>query len=152
MAHSLHWIVERRVMLTTFHGSVSADELKGFIAEVREQAAEGIPLVHHISNSLDLQRVEFSLATARNLTSALDMMREITWQVDINRNPMNRMFANIISQFANVRTRTFPTPQEAVDFLKKIDPTLTEADWKLHLLADDDYKPTSATDNEESVS
>lgn len=139
MPYTIDWLVDRRVILTTFYGSITADELKEFITEVREKAADGIPLVHHISNSLSLRKVEFSLGTARNLVGALDMLKVLSWQIDINKNPINRMFANIIAQFAGMRTRTFSTPEEAVQFLKDIDPTLADdAIWHLELLKDDD--------------
>lgn len=138
MPYTIDWIVERRIILTTFYGSITADELKEFIAEVRAKAADGIPLVHHISNSLSLRGVEFSLGTARNLVGALDMLKELTWQIDINTNPINRMFANIIAQFAGMRTRTFKTPEEAVDFLRTNDPTLQDTEWNMALLEDTD--------------
>lgn len=144
MSHTIHWLVEDRVILTTFHGIISADELKQFTDTVVEKAAAGTPPVYHVSNSLDLQSVEFSLGTARNMIGAREMLRYMAWQIDINTNPVNRMFANIISQFASMRTRTFREPQEAVDFIKSIDPSLTDATWHMELLTDDTSEQSSS--------
>jgi hypothetical protein len=135
MPHIISWIVKDRVVLTDFHGVISADELKTFINTVLPLAKTGTPPVHHLSNSLKMERVEFSIATARNLIAAAGMVKEFTWQVDINTNRANHMVAYILSNLVNVRTRTFPTPEEAVAFLKDIDPTLAAAGWNLDLLS-----------------
>jgi len=131
MPHEMRWLVDKRVVLTTFHGNITAEELTQFVTEIKAYIADGTPLVHHISNSLDLQKVEFSLGTISSVAKAASIIGQLGWQVDVNINPINRMFANLGSQFANIRTRTFATQQEAIDFLKENDTTLAELVWKI---------------------
>ena len=130
MPHKIQWLVQDRVIYSEFEGVISGEELQAFIGEVRGLVAEGTPMVDHISNSLQLERVTFSLATAQSLASAVDMIKEIGWQVDINQNTINKMFAGITSQFARVRFRTFATYDEAIIFLQHNDDTLAGLDWK----------------------
>jgi len=130
MPHTLSWLVDDRVLMTRFHGVITSGELGTFIEEVLTRARTGTPMVHHISDSVALERVEFSLSTARTLLKGRQLVNELGWQIDINRNPINKMFAGIISQFAGVRTRTFPTLQEAFRFLSANDTTLSHVDWE----------------------
>ncbi len=130
MPYTTSWLIKDRVVYSEFHGAVSSDELATFIEQVLDLAKAGTGMVHHISNSLDLQKLEFSLKTAQTLVKGRKLTTEITWQVDINRNPINRWFADFLSQFVGVRTRTFPTLTEAFEFLKAQDPTLADVDWE----------------------
>lgn len=129
MPHKIIWVVDKRVLLTTFNGVITAEELSRFIADVRAEIKQGTPLVHHISNSLGMEKVQFSLKTLQTLTSAVKMTGELGWQVDINQNPMNKFFANLGGQFVRLRTRTFSTLDEAIAFLKDVDETLNAARW-----------------------
>lgn len=129
MPHTTQWIVEKRVLYSVFHGKITAEELHLFINAVRSEIREGTPMVHHISNSLDLERVEMSLATFKNLTGAYKMAGELGWQVDISRNRLNRMFVSMATQFTNVRSRGVENFDDAVEFLKRVDDTLADATW-----------------------
>lgn len=130
MPHTVSWLVDDRVLMTQFQGVITGAELGTFIEEVLTLARTGTPMVHHISDSMALERVEFSLGTARNLLKGRQLVSELGWQIDINRNPINKMFAGIISQFAGVRTRTVPTMADAFQFLGQNDMTLAHVDWK----------------------
>lgn len=131
MPHEIQWLVEKRVILCTFHGTIHAEELEQFIGEVRSAAQTGIPLVHLITDSLDLQKLEISLATLKSLAQAAKMAGELGWIIDINRNPVNRMFAGLAAQFAGVRFRTVLQRELAVNFLKTNDLSLTELEWNV---------------------
>jgi len=142
MPHKVSWLVADRVLLTQFHGVITSAELGSFMEQVLDMARSGTPMVHHISDSIALERVEFSLATARAMLKGRSLISELGWQIDINRNPINKMFAGIISQFAGVRTRTFPTMKEAFMFLHNHDTTLASVDWDALL---DSYKDITIT-------
>lgn len=129
MPHTLRWMVPNRVIYTEFHGKISQAELEHFISEVRALAPQGTPLVHHLSNSLGMEKVEFSLAALQTLARAAKMAGELGWNVDVNRNPLLRMFSNFGAQFANARTRTFTTLADAIHFLKDVDTTLIDLPW-----------------------
>lgn len=131
MPYQIRWLVEKRVLMTTLSGNLSTAELHAFIAEITLMVQSGTPLVHHISDSLNLGKVEMSFAGFRHLSKVINLSKEILWQVDINHNPVNKMLASVASQFFGVHSRTVKSLDEAVDFLRRVDPTLTEAQWNL---------------------
>ncbi len=130
MAYKTVWLVKDRVLLSTFSGIITQPELESFIAEVRSEIAKGRPLVHHISDSLGLEKLELSIKTFRSLLSAYKMIGELGWQVDVNKNSLNKMLSGLGAQFVRIRARTFASMEEAVNFLKEIDPTLANEVWE----------------------
>lgn len=132
MPYRIEWIVEKRVLLTTFSGKVTKAELCKFIEQIRDEIRSGQPLIYHISDSLDLEKVEISLLALQQLIKSISTFSELSWQIDINYpRALNTMLAAFASQFAGVRTRTMTALDDAVVFLKEIDPTLEIATWTL---------------------
>lgn len=129
MAYKIDWLVKERVLLTTFSGVITQPELAGFINDIRTEIPKGRPIVYHISNSLALEKVELSLKTFRTMLGAYQMVKELGWQIDVNTNALNKMFSNLGAQFARIRTRTYPTLEEAIAFLREIDPSLEKEVW-----------------------
>ena len=129
MPYTMRWLVDKRVVLTEFEGGITADDLREFVAELKQYISEGTPLVHHISNSHQIKKVEMSLGTLRSVAGAAAVIGQLGWQIDINTNPINKMFAGIGAQFAGIRSRTFATMDEAIEFLKGNDVTLQKLDW-----------------------
>ncbi|MFZ4816203.1 MAG: hypothetical protein ACOYL5_16840, partial [Phototrophicaceae bacterium] len=85
-----------------------------------------------ISNSLELTKVEFSLADLQTLTQASGLVNLLNWQIDINRpKALTTMLAAIAAQFIKLNVRTVASLAEAVTFIKQTDPTLAEAAWQL---------------------
>lgn len=135
MSHEIVWLVDKRVLVTTFSGVVTMEEVETFTIEIQKMIAEeGEPKVHHISDSRGMERVQFSMAALRVMSQAGKMMKSLGWQVDVNTNVMNKMFANFGAQFAGLNTRTFPTMEEAITFLKRADITLADAEWRFDRL------------------
>jgi hypothetical protein len=137
MPYTIEWLIEGRVLLSTLTGVITQPELKDFIEDIQVYLQQADPFgsqagtrpVHHISNSLQLERVDISLKSLQLLVSAYKLAGKIGWQLDVNRHPINKMFANLATQFAHIQTRTFPTQDAAVQFLKDVDPTLRDAVW-----------------------
>ncbi|MFN8531166.1 MAG: hypothetical protein U0670_21390 [Anaerolineae bacterium] len=129
MPYQLGWIVPKRVILTQFSGNISKDELIRYAMQMQREISSGDSPVYHISDSLNLGKVELSLGAVQKLIRTLPSFKALSWQVDINRPGLNTMLAALGSQFAGVRTRTFATQTEAVAFLKSVDETLERAVW-----------------------
>jgi hypothetical protein len=129
MPHTTRWLVDKRVIYVEFEGRITKEELQQFVDEVKALLDEGIPLVHLITNSLDMEKVDISMGTLRTLAGAYNLTGQLGWTVDINNNPILKMFAGISSQFAGVRQRTVSSLDEAVNFLKENDDTLADSTW-----------------------
>ncbi len=142
MTYHISWAVRKTVLLSTFDGVITREELAQFVAEIRGKVTEANRPCYHISDSLGLTRVELSVRGLKDLVGSLSLFHELAWQVDVNRNTVNKMLASITTQIVGVRVRTVPTLEEAAIFLKTVNPALANMVWSLP----DSTLPTSAKD------
>ena len=126
MAYELFWVVEKRVLMARFHGSINAEGIQAFIAEQHAMIAEGIPLVHHINDTTDTGKIEVNLQTMQALMKSFKMPAGLGWHIEVNPNPVNRMVSGIALQFAKARYRVVPTVDEAIAFLQANDESLPQ--------------------------
>ncbi|HEX2620935.1 MAG TPA: hypothetical protein VHL11_12330 [Phototrophicaceae bacterium] len=141
MSYYIDWLVKDRVLLTTFSGIITLDEINEFIDSLFMASRNGKPPVHHISNNLGIQGIEFSLKALQTLTMAKQMTYGMGWQIDVNRNTMLELVSSIASQSSGARTRTFTTADEAITFLQECDPTLAKLVWRTELIKEDETLP-----------
>jgi len=131
ISYNTIWAVEKRVLLSTFIGNVTKDDLVGFANTIRELVKQGEHPIYHISNSLQLTKVELSLNALFALVKSVGAISELAWQIDVNLNPTNKMLAALSSQIIRIRTRTFPSMYDAVTFIKTIDDSLVNVTWNI---------------------
>lgn len=129
MPYEICWLVEKRVILTTLTGIVTAEETTAVIQEIPLKIREGIPLVHHISHSLGIVKLEFSLKMLQTIVKDLKRPAEFGWQIEVTNNAINRMMSVLSNQWAGTRNRVVPTLEDAIEFLKMNDPTLAHENW-----------------------
>jgi len=91
---------------------------------------------------MGLGKVELSLRAFQDLLKSLSMFSELTWQIDVNTHGLNKMLAAVASQFVGVRTRTVPTMDEAIAFLKRIEPEFEHMVWTMPVLQPSIVEPT----------
>lgn len=131
MSYQTIWAVEKRVLLSTFIGNVTKDDLINFTSQMKVLVKQGEPPLYHISNSLQLTKVELSLSALFALIKSLGMFGELAWQIDVNLNPTNKMLASLSSQILRIHTRTMPNMYDAVTFIKQVEPHLENVTWNL---------------------
>lgn len=126
MPYQRSWLVEKRVALTRFYGNLTLEDVERFIVEQKEAVEIGIPLVHHISDGREIEKIELKLRTFQLLLNGIQPSERFGWQVEVTVNPMNRMISSIVGQFAGVNMRVEPTVEAAVVFLKRMDLSLSQ--------------------------
>lgn len=132
MAYRIDWLVPRKVLLSTFTGDISKDELHTFIEDIRARIHSGERPIYHISNSLAMGRVQVSLKVLTDLVKSVSMIGEIGIQIDINHpRTMNTFFANVASQIIKLKTYTVGSLDEAVALLKRSDRSLETVTWTM---------------------
>lgn len=131
MTYTISWAVEKRVIISTFVGDVTKDDLIEFINQMREWVKEGEQPLYHISNSLELTKVHLSLGALLQLIRSVGIFGHLAWQIDVNLNPTNKMLAALSSQIMRLRTRTVPSMNDAVNFIKSIDDSLIDVTWNI---------------------
>lgn len=131
MTYTIEWAVEKRVIISTFIGDVTKEDLLSYINQMRELVKQGEQPLYHISNSLELTKVHLSLGALLQLVRSMGIFGHLAWQVDVNLNPTNKMLAALSSQIMRIHSRTVPSMNDAVNFIKSIDTTLANAEWHI---------------------
>lgn len=132
MPYQMQWIVEKRVILSTFSGIVTRDELLTFINTMLVEVRKGTAPVFHISDSLNLKKVELSLKALLDLVKTFRVFTELGAQIDINRaRTVNTFFASAAAKLIRIDAHTVTSLDEAIDLVKRLDHRLGEAVWEL---------------------
>lgn len=131
MPYIIRWAVPKHVLITTFKGLITKEELVQFMHDIRVEIQKGEHPICHISNSLAMDKVQLSLPILLNLIKSFPLANKLSWSIDINRNPTNTMLASLATQFVRVRVRTVKTLEDAVEFLKQSDLALRDATWDI---------------------
>ncbi len=132
MPYRIDWLVPRKVLLSTFNGDISKDELHVFIEEIRACVRSGDKPIYHISNSLAMGRVQVSLKVLTDLVKSFSMIGDIGVQIDINHpRAINTFLANVASQVLKLKTYTVTSLDEAIALLKRIDRDLETVTWTM---------------------
>jgi hypothetical protein len=124
MPYKMIWLVPERVIMTQFWGRVTLEDVQGFVDELEAKIEEGTPLIHHISDGLEIEKIEIKLKTFQLFLRGMRPPAKMGWHIEVTRNPINLMISALANQFAHIRYRTFDTVQEAFQFLSTNDETL----------------------------
>lgn len=132
MPYQMQWIVEKRVILSTFSGIVTKAELLTFMNTISVEVRKGDAPVFHISDSLNLAKVELSLKALLDMVKTVRVFSELGAQIDINRaRTVNTFLASAAAKLIRIDAHTVTSLEEAVDLVKRIDHRLAEAEWNL---------------------
>lgn len=130
MPISHEWLVEDRVILTTMLDVVTENEIEEWLQNQQEMVAKGTPLVHHISDGLQLEKMDVNLKTFYKMITAIPRTKNFGWHIEVTTSPISKVTSSIVSRFAGVHTRTYPTVEQAVKFLREKDETLQNKTWQ----------------------
>jgi hypothetical protein len=132
MPYRIDWLVPRKVLLSTFNGDISKDELHAFIEDSFAHVRNGDKPIYNISNSLAMGRVQVSLKALTDLVKSVSMIGDIGVQIDINHpRTINTFLANVASQVLKIKTYTVTSLDEAIALLKRIDRDLETVTWTM---------------------
>ncbi len=130
MEYQLSWLIENRIILVKFVGVMDSKAMQAYLEEsfaMRDQAneANGVngPLVHTITDSLDVTGSKLGLSDIRSMMTQL-RDQKVGWSIFVSDKMIDRLFASIGHQFVGVRHREFATMEEGFEFLENNDPTL----------------------------
>lgn len=145
MPYRMTWIVPKHVLLTTFSGLVTQEELQQFIIDIRNQLHQGTPPLYHISNSLAMEKVGMSLKALTGLVKSVRLFATLELQIDINhRGGINTFFAALAPQMVGIDARTVTSLDDAIALLKKVNPTLADMTWELPAQTSAGIRPDAA--------
>ena len=130
MPITVKWIVENRVMLSTFVGEIDSEQIIGYLDEsmaMRDAANEingehGL-LVHTITDGTRVTKQSTDLGTVRKIMKSLRSQR-VGWSLYVSENRMDRFITSLAHQFGGIRYQAFETMGDAIQFLRENDSSL----------------------------
>jgi hypothetical protein len=134
MGYHLAWLLENRIILITYIGSLSLKDIEAYVPEtahMRDQAnallgANG-PLVHTITDASQMEKSSISLGEALKATRlTVNRDQRVGWSVYIAAGTLDKFFATTGHQLAGVRFYCADSLEGAVAFLKSVDESLTD--------------------------
>ena len=122
MAAQIFWYIDKRVIYERFHGEVTLEEFTDSVTAVEEMCAEGTPLIHVITDLLDITKWPPLLKLSG--AASHETLPGMGWTIIIVNNPALRLISAVVTQFAMNRMRTVKNIDEAMEFLISHDVTL----------------------------
>lgn len=129
MTHYQDWLIANKVVYVKFWGDVSVEEIGEAFAKSNtlSLASENTP-VHFLHSWGDVKTFPRKLHELRRLTTTVKGdSRRIGWVVAYGtENRLMRFLGDVFFQMFRVRFRMFLYEQEAIAFLRYIDPILPD--------------------------
>ncbi|MFN8373033.1 MAG: hypothetical protein U0694_09170 [Anaerolineae bacterium] len=122
MPFKVSWYIPR-VAWCYVWGTYTAEELKDSAAQGQELVRVGTPLVHDL---IDMRHMIEYPKNLRDIIQLTPIFKEpnLGWVVVLTDDKMVRFLSHAVTSISKVRLRTFTDPQEALDFLARMDETL----------------------------
>jgi hypothetical protein len=119
------WYKQGRVIFERAYGTLSADDVHNSNTSVIAMIREGQSPVHIVIDARTVEQAPFNL---RSLQEAVTAFREpgVGWILVIANNAVFRFWASAISQLSKAKFRSVQTPDEAIQILMHLDPSVGE--------------------------
>ena len=125
MPYKVEWLVEKRVVLSTYEGLLTMDDARSQVQEANVLLRQGIPLTHSI---VDMTKVEkfpsLQLASEFMSTDMTDIREKLGWTIVVTNNKLLKFASSLFVPMFRVRQRLFGSMDEALVFLQDEDSTL----------------------------
>lgn len=125
MPYKVQWLVEKRVLLSHYEGTVSIEDARGQVSEGNAMLRQGIPLTHSI---IDMSKVDklpsLQLASEFMSTDLSEVRDKLGWTIVITNNKFLKFASSLFVPMFKVRQRFFGSLDEALAFLQEEDSTL----------------------------
>ncbi|MCI0711186.1 MAG: hypothetical protein L0154_13595 [Chloroflexi bacterium] len=124
MAYEISWLIEKRLILITFIGVLSKEDLYAVSEAAFKMAESGTAPVHSITDGTSLTSIEIGIDDLRKIME--NRSYKSGWSVTVTPGRMERFLASIANQLFRMKSRHFATYEEAITFLQAVDTTLPE--------------------------
>ena len=127
MAVKTRWYIQGAVIYVKFWGETTVDDMRQFIQDAYELSDQSDrSLVHVIADSSRVTK-GVNIKDVMKTLSNVKPHPKAGWNITIGeKDKLIRFTTDVARQLLRVRTRSFNTIDEAVTFLKDIDPSI---DW-----------------------
>ena len=125
MPYKVQWLVEKRILLSQYEGTVTIEDARGQVSEGNAMLRQGIPLTHSI---IDMSKVDklpsLQLASEFMSTDLSEVRDKLGWTIVLTNNKFLKFASSLFVPMFKVRQRFFGSLDEALIFLQEEDSTL----------------------------
>lgn len=126
MASQVKWLVEKRIIYMSTSGTVTMEDIRSCNRIIMDMIEIGIPFVHVISNSTNMEKNTVGLGDLVTLIKTVPSSPKIGWSLYVSKNKLDRFFASVTNQISKTRNREFDTLDKALAFLAENDDSLPD--------------------------
>ncbi len=123
MLYEVSWHQDKRIIYCRMSGAIDLEVATVVSNKLEEFIKAGQPLVHMLMDLTDLQSFPTNITKLNAINQHLQNAK-LGWIVVVGGNSLTKFLVNILSQIIKFRVTQRATISEALDFLKKQDPTL----------------------------
>lgn len=125
MGYSHLWLVPERIYIFQVYGELTMDDVSQGSEESIQYVRSGQPPVHSI---IDIRNVTSYPKSVSQIRQAAAIMKEpnVGWIVGLSNDRVLSFIGDLVAQLSNVKSKTTFTPEEALDFLWRVDSTLPQ--------------------------
>lgn len=127
MPIEISWYLQDRIVLVTFIGNVTIDDIKAICVQYIElvDAAPGQGLIHAFHDGKQLDTLPKSVQDTVTASRSAFHHPRSGWTIGYNAyKPAVRFMGNMATRILGVRYRIVDTQADAIKFLKMVDPSL----------------------------
>src|SRR5262245_10913210 len=126
MPFTISWYMPERIIYVELSGILTASDVQGFIAQMYEMVASSKFQVHSITDTHQIVKIK-SIPEVFKTVQAAPMHQNAGWSIMVGSiNPFVNFVADFVSSIMHSRYRRFDRMQQAIDFIKERDETLTD--------------------------
>jgi hypothetical protein len=125
MPYENGWYVGNRIAFQRIYGNVTIEDLQQNLQSTLVLIDTGTPPVHVISDLREIVKFPMNVNQLKEVFQ-LPERPNMGWTVIITNNALLRFFTSIIVQIARTNYKIVTSYEDAVDLLRRIDPTLGE--------------------------
>jgi hypothetical protein len=125
MPYEIHWQQDKRIIYGRFYDGITIPEAARWGDDVLRFLDAGDSPVHLIVNAADLKRIPANLDSIKNSARYLGDPR-MGWNLVIGGLSLAQSFAQIFANVTQTPYRSFQTLDDALEFLRREDPSLSE--------------------------
>lgn len=118
------WLVPQRLIYVRASGAVTFSELAAANQSLEQEVTEDGPIYHALADLTDVTRIEIGIGDLRAFYRAQSIPANYGWTITVQPNGLQRFFASLATQFANIEAKQVITIEEGLDFLVQRDPQL----------------------------
>ncbi len=125
MAYQMKWYVDQQVILARYWGDQTEEDVLTSLNQAAEMISGSPHSLVHIVNDVSEMEKPIPFLKMLNIVRKQELPAQMGWLMTVGeRNAIVKFVTGGVSSVAGMRVRSMDTFEEAIDFLKLVDPSI----------------------------